>query len=154
MILTKLVEKIVVVPKLKCDTAEEVIITLSDELIKEDLVLPDYKNAILEREKTYPTALPSLPPCVAIPHADFQLVKKTSIAIATLEQPIIFHNMEAVKEEVEVQIVIMLAVAEAHGQIEMLQKVLAIVQDNALRKKILACTTEAEIFTMIEPMFS
>ncbi|MFR0063869.1 MAG: PTS sugar transporter subunit IIA [Veillonella parvula] len=49
---------------------------------------------IQDREKEYPTGLPSTPPGIAIPHANYEMVNKTTLAIATLKEPALFHNME------------------------------------------------------------
>ena len=54
----------------------------------------EYVEAIKQREKEYPTGLPSTDPVVAIPHANYEMVKKTTLAIATLNEPVLFENME------------------------------------------------------------
>ena len=74
--------------------------------------------------KEYPTGLPSTPPGIAIPHANYEMVNKTTLAIATLKDPVLFHNMENNNEQLPIQIVIMMAIGEPHGQVEMLQKLL------------------------------
>ena len=61
-------------------------------------------------------------PGIAIPHANYEMVNKTTLAIATLKEPVLFHNMEDNKAQLPIQIVIMMAIGEPHGQVEMLQK--------------------------------
>ncbi|QQV79613.1 PTS sugar transporter subunit IIA [Enterococcus faecalis] len=41
-------------------------------------------------KKEYPTGLPSTPPGIAIPHANYEMVNKTTLAIATLKEPVLF----------------------------------------------------------------
>ncbi|MGC3678504.1 PTS sugar transporter subunit IIA, partial [Enterococcus faecalis] len=71
---------------------------------------------------------------IAIPHANYELVKQTTVAIATLKEPVFFQNMENVKQKIHVQIVIMMAIGEPHGQVEMLQKIVLIIQNEPLRQ--------------------
>ena len=109
----------------KCSskTDSEVLAFLASEMYK-NYVKEEYIQAIQEREKEYPTGLPSTPPGIAIPHANYEMVNKTTLAIATLKDPVLFHNMENNNEQLPIQIVIMMAIGEPHGQVEMLQKLL------------------------------
>lgn len=129
---------------------DEVLSKLVDKLIKQDLVKEEYKKAILSREREYPTGLPSSVPMVAIPHADYNLVNQTSIAVATLKEPVTFNNMESVKEEVDVQIVILLAIKEPHGQIEMLQRIISFIQSDVKKVELLNSVTNEEMKKIIE----
>lgn len=139
-----------VVTGLKATTKEEVLETLSHKLFEEGSVKEAYIKAIVEREREYPTGLPSTPPAIAIPHANYDLVNKTSLAIATLETPVLFNNMEDKKNHIPVQIVIMMAIGEPHGQVEMLQKIVSIIQDEAFRQKMLETTDPLKLIEMIK----
>lgn len=57
----------------------------------EDLgyVRASFKKAILEREEKYPTALPTQPEAIAIPHSDIEHVIKPFIAATRLASPCI-----------------------------------------------------------------
>lgn len=139
-----------IIPKLNVNTAEEVIDALGNTLVKNGNVKDEYISAIKEREKTYPTGLPSTSPGIAIPHANNELVIETTVAVATLERPVKFKNMEDKDEEVEVQIVFMLAIAEPHGQIEMLQKVVEIIQNEEYRKELLTYDDSEKLLEKIK----
>lgn len=143
-------DKCLVLPQLKAENVNDVLDKLSAVLVENGNVKPEYVKAIKERESMYPTGLPSSAPGIAIPHADHDLVLKTTVAIATLEEPVYFHNMEQNDETVPVQIVFMLAISESHGQIEMLQKVVEIIQDEAFRKEILTITESDELLLAVE----
>lgn len=80
-----------------------------------------------------------------------QLYESGYVAVATLSNPVNFHDMEDVKKTIPVQIVIMLAIGEPHGQVEMLQRVVEIIQDEKLRKDILNANTSEELLALIEP---
>ncbi|WP_027108064.1 PTS sugar transporter subunit IIA [Lacticigenium naphthae] len=136
---------------LDLNTKEEVLLFLSEELCKRDLVKAEYQQAILEREKVYPTGLPSPGVNIAIPHADNNLVNETSIAIGILKKPVLFNSMENTETELGVQMVIMLAIKEPHGQIEMLQKVVTIIQNEELTNRIVNTSNKSGVLEMLEP---
>ncbi|OJF96211.1 PTS sugar transporter subunit IIA [Alkalibacterium sp. 20] len=130
---------------------EDILNFLSNKLLEHDYVKPEYPKAIIEREKIYPTGLPSLGVNIAIPHADNELVHKTSIAIGMLKNSAKFCSMENIEKELDVKIVMMLAIKEAHGQIEMLQKVVSIIQNDTLTREITKMTDKNKVLTMLEP---
>lgn len=138
-----------ILPNLKASDANEVMEELACKLKAEGYVKEGYIEAIQEREKEYPTGLPSSAPAIAIPHANYELVNKTALAIATLNKPVLFYNMEDTNESIPIQIVIMMAIAEPHGQIEMLQKIVSIIQDESLRKQLVKATDRQKIIELI-----
>ncbi|GEO57854.1 PTS sugar transporter subunit IIA [Companilactobacillus bobalius] len=144
-------DKALFLPHMTADDSTDVIEQLSSQLYESGYVKKDYINAIKKREMEYPTGLPSKSPAVAIPHADFNLVNKTTVAVGTLETPVEFHDMEDIKKTIPVQIVIMLAIGEPHGQVEMLQRIVGIIQDEKLRNDILNANTSEELLNLIEP---
>lgn len=129
---------------------EDLLRFLSGKLLENKYVKPEYQQAIIDRENIYPTGLPSLGVNIAIPHADNELVNETTIAIGILKDSVLFYSMEDPKKELNVQIVIMLAIKEPHGQIEMLQKVVDIIQNEELTKKITQTTDKNEILSSLE----
>lgn len=135
---------------LKVKTQEEVLDCLSKKLLELGFVKDEYVEAIKQREKEYPTGLPSTDPVVAIPHANYEMVKKTTLAIATLNEPVLFENMENHQEKLPVRIVIMMAIGEPHGQIEMLQKIVGIIQNQDLRKKMITASNDKELLDLLE----
>ncbi|MCZ3621723.1 PTS sugar transporter subunit IIA [Lactobacillus mulieris] len=143
------IEDIVINRNLEANFKEEVISKMAKRLQEKGYVTSDYEQALLKREKEFPTGLPSSQPIVAIPHANSDLVNKTTIEVATLKTPVIFYNMGSVNEKLEVQIVIMLAISEPHGQIEMLQKIVGIVQNQELRERMLLSKSNQELKNLI-----
>lgn len=118
--------------QVKAKNAKGIIHYLANQLKKRGKVKDTFEQAVLEREKIHPTGLPSGEVAVAIPHTDVQYVNKAAIAFATLAQPVKFHNMAETKKELDVQIVVMLALKDPHGQVELLQKLMALFQDQSL----------------------
>lgn len=143
-------EKLVFI-NLDFENKEDVLNFLSTKLLENDYVKPGYPQAIIDREELYPTGLPSLGVNIAIPHADNDLVFKTTIAIGVLKDSVEFCSMENREKKLNVQIVIMLAIKEPHGQIEMLQKVVSIIQNDKLTKEITESKDKNEVLSALEP---
>ena len=131
-------------------TSREIETFLADQLYENGYVKEGYKKALLEREQKFPTGLPSSQPAIAIPHANADLVNKTTLAVATLKEPVEFKNMGNTKEDIPVRIVIMLVIAEPHSQVKMLQKVADIVQNEKLRKEFLQAETKQKLLQLIQ----
>ncbi|EGO8846819.1 PTS sugar transporter subunit IIA [Enterococcus faecalis] len=135
---------------LKLGSSSEVLAFLAKQLHQQGYVKAEYSEAIQAREKEYPTGLPSTQPGIAIPHANYELVKQTTLAIATLKEPVFFHNMENVKQEIPVQIVIMMAIGEPHAQVEMLQKIVQIIQNESLRQAMIQANDDQTLLKLLK----
>ncbi|MCR2045655.1 PTS sugar transporter subunit IIA [Anaerosalibacter massiliensis] len=108
----------------KADSKKELLSKLSDELYKQDYVKENFKEAILNREEKYPTGLPTSGVKVALPHAKSEYVNKSAILVATLEQPVSFKEMGSGTEDIDVELVFMLAVKDPSQQVKVLQKLI------------------------------
>jgi PTS system galactitol-specific IIA component len=76
--------------------------------------------ALLEREANYPTGLPTEGIGFAIPHADAGLALRSAMCVALLSEPVAFHRMDCPEEQVSVQVVVMLALANPDQQAQVL----------------------------------
>ena len=110
-------------------TNTEVLSAMADNLCKRGIVKETYKKAILDREQEFPTGLNTGGINVAIPHADISHVNKAAICVGILKEPAAFHAMDEPDYDVPVKLVIMLALTEAHGHIEMLQRIVKLIQN-------------------------
>ncbi|MDU7241262.1 PTS sugar transporter subunit IIA [Clostridium sp.] len=129
--------------KLRFKSNEEALIFLSRKLYEKGYVKEEFKDAVISRERQYPTGLASKSVKIAIPHAEHTMVNKSAIAVAILEEPIEFRSMENSEDILDVKIIIMLAIDKPHGHIEMLQKIAVLIRDeNALLKSLEADTPE------------
>jgi len=92
-----------------------------------------YAKDVIEREKTFPTGLPTEPLPVAIPHADPKNVVKSALGLAVLLQPVEFGLMGTDgSQSVYAKIVILLAIKEAEKQVEMLRQLIGVIQSGEL----------------------
>lgn len=95
---------------------EEVIEKLGNILLKEGVVKDTFIKKVLEREKVFPTGLPTEPVKIAIPHTDAEHCNASAIAVATLSKPIKFGLMGDDSKTIDVQIVFLLAINRKEEQ--------------------------------------
>ncbi|MDI3481274.1 MAG: galactitol system component [Tepidanaerobacteraceae bacterium] len=115
---------------------EEIIKKLASLLISKGYAKESYLEAILEREKVFPTGLPTEGVGVAIPHADIKHVIKPAIAVAILKNPVQFNVMGNPEEKVNVKIIFMLAITDPNVQLELLQDLMEVFQNKELLLKL------------------
>ena len=115
---------------------KEVLSSLADYLIEEKMVKESFKEAIFEREKSYPTGLQFDGYGIALPHTDSEHVIKSQIAIMTLEKPVKFIEMASTDKEIDVKTIFMLALKDSNQHIKILQKVMELLQDKEAMSKI------------------
>lgn len=149
-----LIKKDLVFSHKSFNTKEETIAFLAGALNKKGVAKDSYQNALLEREKKFPTGLPTGDVKVAIPHADSEHVNESAIAVTTLDSPVSFKNMGDPEEDLKVSIIIMLAIAEPKAQVKMLQNLMSIVQDQNHLTKLLSYKTSNELFLDLDNTFS
>lgn len=137
MKLTDFVNNGVVLTNLASSSKEDVFKTLHEELYKNGNVKESFYEGLVKREDVFPTGLLLTTHNVAIPHTDAEHVVNSCIAVATLKNPVVFQCMEDKDKSIEVKVIFMLAMAEAHGHIEMLQKLIALIQNELFLENIL-----------------
>jgi PTS system galactitol-specific IIA component len=120
------------------ETDKEALSEIVDHLYNKGYVKEGYKEAILERESEFPTGIFTGGINVAIPHADVSFVNQASIAVGILDKPVKFHIMDEPENEIDVHLIIMLALKEPHGHIQMLQKVVSLIQNQESIKEIIS----------------
>lgn len=123
----------------KITDSQQALTFLAEQLFSKGYVSKTYIQAVLDREKEFPTGLAFEDYGIAIPHADTEFVKNTKIAVLTLEEPVDFIQMTTSDKKVKVQLIIMLALNEAHAHVEMLQKLMTLLQDKKSVSTILEC---------------
>ncbi|AYO30067.1 PTS sugar transporter subunit IIA [Biomaibacter acetigenes] len=120
----------------EADDKEGIIKKLANLLISKGYAKESYLEAILEREKVFPTGLPTEGVGVAIPHADIKHVIKPAIAVAILKHPVQFNVMGNPEEKVSVKIIFMLAITDPNIQLKLLQDLMEIFQNKQLLLKL------------------
>ncbi|CUH94837.1 hypothetical protein P22_0903 [Propionispora sp. 2/2-37] len=115
---------------------DEILQYIAGKMYALGYVKESYVQAVIEREKVFPTGLPTEAFGVAIPHSDAVHVNKAVIAVCILKNPVMFHVMGAAAEEVLVKFIFMLAIDDPAKHIEMLNKLSVIFQDRSIMNEI------------------
>lgn len=126
---------------------------LAQRLLTGGWVKESYPAALHEREKGFPTGLYAQGINVAIPHCDPEHVEHGSMAVGILKHPVAWRRMEDPAATCEVSLVVMLGLEEAHAHMEMLQKVIALVQDQEQMAHIVACDNATDAYAMLKGAF-
>ncbi len=123
---------------------------MSNYLIENNYVSPSYLDAILTREKKYPTGLPSEPFPVAIPHGDPEHVIKPCIVVTRPHHPIAFGEMGTLDSTVNAKYIFMLVVKKADSQITLLQNLIDMFMNEEAMKKLEAANTSNQIMDVLK----
>lgn len=113
--------------------------SMADRMFEVGVVKDTYAGAIAEREKGFPTALAVGEVNAAIPHCDTEHVNKDAVCVGILKKPVAWHRMDDAAATTDVSLVFMLALSEPHAHLQMIQKVIGIIQDQELAKQLVAC---------------
>ncbi|VKV14086.1 PTS system transporter subunit IIA [Streptococcus pneumoniae] len=94
---------------LEADNQEQLFDQVATLLEEREIVTPTYREALITREKSFPTGLDMEflgkdLPNVAIPHTDIVHNLAEKVVVVRLEKPVTFHNMIAPGKEVEVSL--------------------------------------------------
>ena len=143
-------DKSVIVPDLEAETWEDVMKSLGQKLINEGYTKESYIDALITREKDFPTGLDIDGLGVAIPHTDVSHVNKAGIAIGVLKKPVTFIQMGSDDEEIGVKLVFMLAVTDPNAHIDELQRIIEIIQDKDVLEKLFTVTDKDTIIEVIK----
>lgn len=142
-------KKSLILMEMEASSSQDVFRQLGGVLIKEGYAKDSYIDALLTREKEYPTGLDIDGFGVAIPHTDVSHVNRAGTAIAVLKSPVTFLQMGTDDEEVSVKLVFMLSVTDPDAHIDELQKILAVIQDTEVLKKLAGAENAQEIIDII-----
>lgn len=98
-------------------------------LLEKGYVKESFKDAIIEREKKYPTGLALEKITIAIPHTDSEHIEKPFVYINRLEEEIKFNQMGNEEEVVQVQDVWVLGIKDGSKQVGLLSFIMEIFSD-------------------------
>jgi len=120
------------------------VLTAMADLFEENVdVTHGYTEALLRRERDFPTGLPTMPYSVAIPHADGQYVIRPGLAVCTLKTAIPFQEMGNPNSVVSVKMAILIALpaAQQTDQVKVLQWLLSLIQHRVFLETWLSAIT-------------
>lgn len=123
---------------------------LANTLYDTGYVKKSYMEAIIAREKIFPTGLPTGKYGVAIPHSDICHVNSSMIAIGMLKDPVDFKNMGDIEDKVAVKIIFMLAMNNCENQVKLLSTFMGNLQDQELLKNLAEAKDTHSVIKLID----
>jgi PTS system galactitol-specific IIA component len=133
----------------EADSAEDALRALAAVLYDDGAVKDTYFDAMMERERAYPTGLPTEGIKVALPHAGVEHVHYSALAVATLAHPVKFHEMGAPDNELDVEIILMLANADPDEQVQTLRRLVDMFDEPASLVALKEAATSAEVVRLL-----
>lgn len=134
------------------ENQKQLLVNLSEVLIKKGYVKKSYKKGILDRENIFPTGLNTEGIKVAIPHTDARHVNVPAIAIVKLKNSVAFKEMGNDTSTVEASLIFMLAIKNPEEQINTLSRLMTIFSDGNILKNIYMSKSSEEIIEKLKPV--
>ncbi|MFW7433280.1 PTS sugar transporter subunit IIA [Vagococcus carniphilus] len=131
-------------------TKEAALSELANLMLIKNSVNDSFLENVLKREEVYPTGLLVNGVGIAIPHTDSEYVKKSQLGFMSLESPVVFNEMGTLDKEVEVNLIFMLALKEAHEQLSMLQQLIEMFQNESVISSLFEIETVEEFIKLME----
>ena len=122
-------------------TPAELLTRLNGELRRGGFVDDAWLEAVLARERRYPTGLHTVAAGIALPHADAEHVTAPFIAIVKPQAPVTFEPMAGLGGSVSAELVICLGVTHAEEQVAALQGIMDAFASEERARAALAQTT-------------
>lgn len=144
-----MLRKELIILKLTGETNEEVLRNFGQKFVELGVVKESFPDALVERERQYPTALPATAFDIAVPHTFKEHVNVPAMGVAVLEHPVAFQQMGTPEITLHPQVLFMLAVKEPSQQIVTLKKILKLIQNEDVLMKIKNASSEDELFELV-----
>lgn len=140
---------------LEAENYEEVIQKIGQDAYQKGYVKEDFSDAVIKREKLYPTALPTEVLKVAIPHPmERDSVLKSAIIVTKLKKPVNFVLMGSDNELVPVNIVFTLAINGTKNQLTILQKLVGLFSVPESMAQIDKASSSKEMITTLKSLLA
>lgn len=150
IVIEELLQEELIVMDMKAKDSNEAIGKLAQVLYKNAFVKESYIKAVQDREKTFPTGLPTEGVGVAIPHTDSIHVSRAAISVGILKNPVKFNMMGYSKGDVDVEIIFMLAIKDPTEQPQVLENLINLIQDHRTLLQIKKSKSRSEIIGLIK----
>ena len=135
-----------VVMNLEASDRDDAITKLCAVLEREGYIGSKYCGEVIKRENNYPTGLPSEGVIAAIPHAFSDDCQKTGTAVGILNKPVKFRNIADFDEELDVELVFLLANASGDNEhLDELQELMGCMSRPEMLKAIKNAKSEDEV---------
>lgn len=142
----ELLEPKAIIYNLEANNSEKVLSRLGELLFNAGYVKETFVKGAIEREKNFPTGLELGGEInAAIPHTDIEHVIKPGLALAILKNTVNFKNMGNKEQDVPCRLVFVMALNEAHAQVDMLRELATVLQKPETLKKLIDAVEYSDI---------
>lgn len=149
-IVSQLVREDLINLQVKADDKSQLLEILSDDLYQKGYVLDSFKEALIKREREFPTGLQLEEIAVAIPHTYAQHIRAPFIYINQLEAPVSFIQMGTDEEEVQVSYVIILGISKPQEQTGLLAELMDIFGNADFINQIQMVNSEKDLYNLFK----
>lgn len=140
--------------KIQNTKRDEVLHEMADYLASMGMVKPTYGQSVIDRENEYPTGICTEPNAVAIPHCERDGVLKTAILVGQpRKEGITFERIDADKEYINAKAIFMLAVDTDQGQLEVISRLMDVIQNEKVIQEIIDAKTCEDIKEIVTKAF-
>jgi PTS system galactitol-specific IIA component len=133
---------------LQVSTLEDAVIAVANTAKNLDLVHDSWLEAVIAREKDFPTGLPMVIP-VAIPHTESVHVKADGFGFFRLENPVVWGEMGSVDEKVSVSMLFPLLITNPKDQVDLLMSVIDKLQAPGFLESLMDAKTDDAIIEIL-----
>ena len=137
---------------LEGETSKDVLRALASIFVEAGVAKDTYPDAIVLRESQYPTALPATAFDIAIPHTFAEHVNEPAMGVAVLAHPVEFQQMGSPEITLHPQVLFMLAITDPKDKIELLKRIMGIIQNPEVLNQIKYAKTTDEIYDLVGPI--
>lgn len=141
-------EKDLIHLRVNAHNVEELLKELCSNVLEKKFIEPIFVENVIEREKTFPTGLPTDIP-LAIPHVHEGCIK-SFFSMAICENPIEFESMDGSDEKIPVKLVFLFGITNPSQQTKILMKFCEIFQNNEILTSMLNVNNEKELVDILK----
>lgn len=138
----------------EAENSTDLLKKLSEILREKGYVKDSYTEGILKREAIYPTGLKTEVINVAIPHTDAIHVEKSTIVVAILNNPITFKEMGSEDNNVDAEVIFMLAIKDPKNQVPTLSKLMSILSNKERLLSLRNSKTKKDVMDILAQVLS
>ncbi|MBP2100567.1 PTS sugar transporter subunit IIA [Enterococcus rivorum] len=145
-----LVEENCIFLEAEVETFEEVIQLIGEQFIKNGIAKATYTEAVIQREKIYPTGLPGNGYNIAIPHTDSEHILRPSVGVIVTKKPIEVSMMGSPELKLDCQLFFPLAMEHPKKQLALLRQLMGFFQAKENLTNIYQAKSKAEVLDVVK----
>ncbi len=141
-----------IIDNLDVSSREEALAVMAEHLVSLGFCHHTFPQAILDRERVYPSGLPFRGYTIAIPHTDVVHVRQSVILVARLPVPVLFQSMGAPEDVLPVQLISMFALKEREAIGDLLETLITVYQREHALTALIQASDRFEMFRILKTM--